>query len=135
MTTRTGEQHPVHQLVQQWADAEQQGDHATLAHVLADDFVAVGPLGFVLTKEQWLQRHIDQALHYTSLRWTDLQVREHGQAVVVVGVQEQAGDYQDRDISGRFRGTLVALRPDAPDAAWSVAALHLSPIAPPPGKP
>ena len=41
-------------LVRRWAAAEQQNDAGSLDGLLADDFVGVGPLGFVLTREQWL---------------------------------------------------------------------------------
>ena len=43
-------------LVRRWAAAEQQNDAGSLDGLLADDFVGVGPLGFVLTREQWLSR-------------------------------------------------------------------------------
>src|SRR6266480_361024 len=37
-----------------WAAAEHRGDADLLAGLLADDFVGVGLLGFVLTRDQWL---------------------------------------------------------------------------------
>jgi hypothetical protein len=46
----------VRDLVQQWAAAEQQNDAGLLDGLLVEDFAGVGPLGFVLTREQWLDR-------------------------------------------------------------------------------
>ena len=41
-------------LVQRWAAAEQQNDAGPLEGLLAEGFAGVGPLGFALTREQWL---------------------------------------------------------------------------------
>jgi hypothetical protein len=39
-------------LAEDWAADELRGDTASLAEILAGDFVAVGPRSFVLTREQ-----------------------------------------------------------------------------------
>ena len=38
-----------------WSDAERNGDGAALDTLLTDDFLGVGPLGFVLPKEIWVR--------------------------------------------------------------------------------
>lgn len=45
-----------------WAAADMRGDTSFLESVLADDFIAVGPRGFMLTKEQWLSHHASGSL-------------------------------------------------------------------------
>lgn len=44
-------------LSERWAIAEQQGDYEALEALLADEFKAVGPRGFLLDKDEWLQRY------------------------------------------------------------------------------
>lgn len=41
-------------LVERWAAAEQAGDGAALAAVLAAGFVGIGPVGLVLDRDQWV---------------------------------------------------------------------------------
>jgi hypothetical protein len=47
----------VARLADAWATAELQRDTAFLVRTLADDFIGVGPLGFLLTKQEWIARH------------------------------------------------------------------------------
>jgi ketosteroid isomerase-like protein len=115
-------------LIERWAEAERKEDPAAFDDLLADDFVGVGPLGFMLTKQQWIGR-FQGGLHYTSFALTDAQIREYGGAAVAVATQTQEATWQGRDSSGRFRLTLVAVRPAD---RWLLAGVHLSPIAAPP---
>jgi ketosteroid isomerase-like protein len=121
----------VLELVRRWAAAEQQNDAGQLDGLLADDFVGVGPLGFVLTREQWLTRFAN-GLENRAFTVEDPQVHEHGSAAVVVGVDAQETSFRGGDNSGRFRLTLTAVRPAD---RWLVASVHLGPLqaAPPTG--
>ena len=55
-----------------WSTAETSGDVATLGRQLAPDFVGIGPLGFTLTKANWLDRHATGALAYSTFRIEEL---------------------------------------------------------------
>jgi hypothetical protein len=70
-------QNELQQLGQEWAAAEVRGDVSALATMLADDFVGVGPLGFTLTREQWLDRHRSGDLVYEEITWEDVDIRVH----------------------------------------------------------
>lgn len=116
----------VTELAQEWATAEQRGDTDFLERNLADDFVGVGPRGFMLTKEQWLARYRSGDLRHESFALDEMAVRLYGEAAVVIGRQTQRTQYQGHDAGGQFRATLVFV--------WQngfrlLVALHLSPIA------
>jgi ketosteroid isomerase-like protein len=116
-------------LGQRWAFAERAGDADALEPLLANDFLLVGPLGFMLDKTQYLGARSSGELRHESLEWADVRVRVYGEAAVAVGTQTQRSTYQGRDASGRFRVTqIVVRRADL----WTVVGLHYSPIARPP---
>jgi uncharacterized protein (TIGR02246 family) len=117
------------ELANDWASAELDGDTASLKEILADDFVAVGPRGFSLTRQQWIARHEAENLKYGSFGLDEAEVRTYGDAAIVVCRQTAAGVYADEngryDIDERFRATLVFVRQRG---AWLLAGLQLSPI-------
>jgi ketosteroid isomerase-like protein len=114
------------ELGQDWAAAELRGDTAFLQQALVDDFVAVGPRGFMLTKDQWISRHESRALRYESFRWDDEQVRVYGDAAAMTGRQTVKGTYEGHELEDQFRATLVFVKQQE---RWLLAGLHLSPIA------
>jgi uncharacterized protein (TIGR02246 family) len=127
MNNGTGQ---LEKLVEDWAAAELHGDTTFLGRVLADDFVGVGPRGFMLTKEQWIARHEAGNLKYESFGLDEVDVRPYGDAAVAVCRQTAEGVYEDEngryDIHEQFRATLVFVKQQG---RWLLASLHLSPIA------
>jgi ketosteroid isomerase-like protein len=118
----------LRRVMEDWAAAELSGDAASLESALAEDFVGIGPRGFMLTKEEWLERHESGKLKYESLEWDEVDVRLYGEAAVVTGRQSAEGKYENYDLRDQFRGTLVFVEQER----WLLAGLHLSPIAGPP---
>jgi uncharacterized protein (TIGR02246 family) len=116
-------------LGEDWAAAELRGDTSFLGEILADDFVGVGPRGFMLTKDQWLPRHEAGSLRYESFGLDEVQVRLFGDAAITVCRQSARGVYEDEngrfDLDDQFRATLVFVRQDG---RWQLANLQLSPI-------
>lgn len=112
----------IESLVRRWEAAEAAGDDAATATLVTDDFLAVGPVGFVLDAAAWRNRHTG-GLRTESLTLQVDSVREHGDTALVVGVQDQQASYREHRADGRFRFTLV-LRREGAD--WRVGGLHLS---------
>lgn len=117
------------QLGQRWAAAELASDADALGALLGDDFLLVGPLGFMLDKTQYLGSRRSGDLKHEALTWEDVRVRVYGDTAVAVGSQTQKSAYQGRDASGRFRVTQIAVRRGD---TWILVGLHYSPIAQPP---
>src|SRR3712207_4576765 len=102
------------ELAQDWAAAELRGDSAFLGRTLAEDFVGVGPRGFMLTKEQWLDRHGSGKLKFQSFELDEIEGRPYGDAAVMVFRQTAEGVYEDEngryDIHEQFRATLIFVK-------------------------
>jgi 3-oxoacyl-[acyl-carrier protein] reductase len=116
-------------LGEDWAAAELRGDTSFLAEILAEDFVGVGPRGFMLTREQWLSRHERGSLKYEAFELDEVQVRLYGDAALTVCRQIARGAYEDEngrfELDDQFRATLFFV---TQDGRWRLAGLQLSPI-------
>jgi ketosteroid isomerase-like protein len=123
----------VHQALAEWTDAELKGDCARLDQILTDDFVAVGPLGFVLPKQEWLARYEQGTFRNKALRLEEVQTRVHGDVAVVTAHQIQKSVFGESEVPFTdLRATLVVVNQSG---AWRLAAVHMSFIAGTPGAP
>lgn len=93
----------LQQLSEQWATAERQGDATFFQRTLTDDFVGVGPLGFMLSKADAVQRFTSGNLKYESFSWDDVKIRNYGAAAVMIGRQTQKAKHQDKVMEGQYR--------------------------------
>ena len=119
----------IRELGRRWSAAEQRGDTDALNAMSTDDFTLVGPLGFILDKQQWLDRYRTGAFVTRSLGWEEVSVRDYGDAAVAVGHHTQQAEYQGQPADGSFRATHVMVRRGG---QWLLAGQHLSPIGGPP---
>jgi len=110
-------------LGQRWADAERRADATALDTLLADDFVGIGPFGFVLNRQQWLDRYRSGDLKNDAFTLGDVSVREYGDTAITVGLQTQQTSYRGQPSSGRFRVTQVAVQQAG---RWLIAGVQLS---------
>ena len=119
----------VTQLADTWATAELRGDTAFLEQCLAEDFVGVGPLGFLLTKQQWLARHQSGEMKYTAHTLDEVRVRAYNEAAIVIGRLTQQATYQGHPMNVQMRTTLVFVHQQG---YWQLAGLHFCNIGQPP---
>ncbi len=112
-----------------WATAELRGETTFLESTLADDFIGIGPLGFMLTRQEWLARHTSGDLKYESFNLDEVKVRMYNEAAILTGRQVQNAAYRGNSIQGQFRTTLVFVQQQG---QWRLASLQLSAIGQPP---
>ena len=119
----------VLRLADAWATAELHADIAFLERTLSDDFIGIGPLGFMLTKQEWLARHRSGDLKYESFGLDEGKVRVYNDAAILTGRQVQNAVYRGNPMPGQFRTTLVFVQQQG---QWRLASLQLSTIGQPP---
>ncbi|HEV3357167.1 MAG TPA: nuclear transport factor 2 family protein [Pseudonocardiaceae bacterium] len=119
-----------------WNKAELAADTATIADALTDDFTCIGPLGFTLSKQDWINRHGN--LHYDELTLEVISTRTYGDTVVVIGTQNQRATFNGNPIPGTTRASIVVTKGGND---WKIANIHFSFVAgtegapPIPGRP
>jgi hypothetical protein len=129
MSREQAEQEVMH-LADAWTNAELHGDTTLLERLLADDYIGIGPLGFLLTKQEWLSRHEAGDLKYESFNLDEVKVRVYNtDAAILTGRQAQQGAYRGNSLAGQFRITLVFVQQQG---QWQLASLQLSSIGQPP---
>jgi ketosteroid isomerase-like protein len=116
-------------LAEEWAAAELHGDTTFLQRTLADDFVGVGPLGFLLTKQEWLARHQTSDMQYTAHTLDEATVRVYHDAAIMIGRLTQEATFRGNPVNTQMRTTLVFVRQQG---QWQLAGLHFSTIGQPP---
>jgi Domain of unknown function (DUF4440) len=118
----------IGRLADAWASAELGGDVAFLEKRLTDDFIGIGPLGFMLTKAEWLDRHRSGDLKYSALTLDEARIRVYDGAGLMTCRQTQQTTYRGTNVPGQFRMTLAFVRQEG---RWQLAGLQLSAIGQP----
>jgi ketosteroid isomerase-like protein len=107
------EQETIRQIV----DMERQSKEASLKRdsdfsvkILAEDYVAITPLGQVTTKKETISARRSGQLQYEAMNITDMVVRVYGDTAVVTARVEVRGHQLGEDFSGPYRYTRVWVR-------------------------
>ena len=108
-----GEQDAIREIV----DLERQAKEASLhrdadfsERTLADDYVAITPLGQVTTKQDNVRARKSGQLRYEALNVSDMVVRVYGDTAVVTARADVKGHQLGEDFSGPYRYTRIWVR-------------------------
>lgn len=109
----TGEQETMRQIIEmerQMKDALLHRDADFSSRTLADDYVAITPLGQVTTKQETIAARRSGQLRYESINVSDMVVRVYGDTGVVTARADVKGHELGEDFSGPYRYTRVWVR-------------------------
>ena len=108
-----GEQEAIREIV----DLERQAKEASLhrdadfsERTLAEDYVAITPLGQVTTKQDNVRARKSGQLRYEALNVSDMVVRVYGDTAVVTARADVKGHQLGEDFSGPYRYTRIWVR-------------------------
>lgn len=93
-------------------DALLAADTATLAKLMAPDFMEISRLGTVRTGPENLRDVGSGTLHLTSIKYDSLNVRIYGDVAVLTGIADNTGTMRGFPFSGKIRYTRVFVRKD-----------------------
>ena len=104
--------------------AELTGDRDTLGELIADDFLSIGPKGFMLDRSEWINRHA--LFNYEALDVTEMDIRIYDRTAIVRTVQRNRATYDSERVAIAVRVGQVWVRQDD---EWRLAAIQFSPLA------
>jgi ketosteroid isomerase-like protein len=114
---RPGYQSPEQDVIRQIVDMERQSKEASLRRdsdfslkTLADDYVAITPLGQVTTKQETISARRSGQLRYEAMNVTDMVVRVYGDTAIVTARADVKGHQLGEDFSGPYRYTRIWVR-------------------------
>lgn len=79
----------LNQMVEEWTAALLKGDTDALHQMTSETFITIGPRGFLLNKEQWLESFVPSNLTYESADWDEVSMRAFGDTALVSGHDQQ----------------------------------------------
>jgi ketosteroid isomerase-like protein len=114
---RTALESTDQQAIREIVDMERLAKEASLKRdvdfsekTLADDYVAITPLGQVATKQDSVSARKSRQLRYETINVSDMVVRIYGDMAVVTARAEVKGQQLGEDFSGPYRYTRVWVR-------------------------
>src|SRR5262245_51187312 len=99
-------------LVTTWADAERDSDAVTTDRLLTDDFIGIGPVGFQLPKQAWLERQTSGDLKYDELTLGEVTTRHHGDCAITTARWNAKGSVRGHALPEATRASLVWVKDD-----------------------
>jgi hypothetical protein len=114
----------IRALQNEFDTAERHADTKTLKRLIADDFLSIGPKGFVLDKQEWIDRHVH--FTYQALDIDDIDIRLYGNTAIVRNIQRNKASYKNEHVELALRVSQTWVQKQK---RWQLAAIQFSPLA------
>lgn len=114
----------IRRLQEEFDRAELHADTERLRELIADDFLAIGPKGFILNKEEWIGRHAHFTYH--ALDTSAMDIRLYDKTAIVRNIQKNRAAYQGEEMELTVRVSQVWVQQQ--DGAWRLVAIQFSPL-------
>lgn len=118
-------QDTIRRLQYEFDQAERNADTKRLEQLIADDFLSIGPKGFILNKEEWIGRHVH--FKYHALDTSDMDIRLCHKTAIVRNLQKNRATYQGEEMMLTVRVSQVWI--EQQDDTWRLVAIQFSPMA------
>jgi len=109
----TTDQDTVRQILELERQSKEAAIHRDVAfaeRTLADDYIAIGPLGQITTKADAISARKNAQLHYDAIDTSEMVVRVYGKTAVVTARAAVKGTDLGEDFSGPYRFTRIWIR-------------------------
>lgn len=112
---------------QELTEALLAADEPALQRLVADDCRIIGPKGFHLSKQEWIQAHVSDVYEMKTLENQVGNVATYGEVAVLVVRQESLCIFHGERIDGTFQTLSVWHRAGEP-VPWQLVALQYTAI-------
>jgi len=95
---------------EQFLQAERDRSIPFLEARLTDDFVGIGPMGYWLGKQAWIERYRSGDFTTIALESSDVQTRTYGSIAIVTSILASTGAFKGTEVRSKTRCTHVMVR-------------------------
>jgi ketosteroid isomerase-like protein len=120
--------HIIEKLEEMWQQAELTGNTATMANMLAEDYLGIYGDGTLATKSETIESFKRSTTKFSHIHTWDRKIRVYGSTAVVVSKAQVTGEHDGESLNGYYRYTRVYHRHDG---VWRIVSFEASAIRPP----
>lgn len=113
----------IRRVENEWGDAFEQRDFATLDRIMADEYILTDPLGNIRDKAESLASLKSNEMLFESTKSDNVDVRINGDTAVVTGRSTFRGRYRGWSMAGQYQYTDVLVKRSG---SWQAVGSHIT---------